>query len=357
MNQRVTKLQALLKRNKMEALLVTYRPNCYYISGFTGTSGVLVITPDDSILVTDFRYLSQVREQAPDFTIVEHLGNQMYAKVAEVCRNLGISTLHFESEHLSFAEYDDLFRALDKRVSLTATTNVIEEIRAIKEEIELTYIKEAIHIAEESFHQLLTELAPGMSEKSIALRLEWLMRERGASGVSFDMIVASGIRSSLPHGVASDKPIAVGELVTFDFGCFYQGYASDITRTIAIGSCSTKQREIYEVVRVANEKTIAALFAGMNARDADAVARDFISQAGFEDCFGHGTGHGIGLDIHEFPRLGTSSKDILTPGMVVTVEPGIYLENQFGVRIEDDILITSEGYEVLTSLPKELIIL
>ncbi|WP_028775607.1 M24 family metallopeptidase [Shimazuella kribbensis] len=356
MNQRLTKLQNEMKKHDIEALLVTNRRNCYYISGFTGSSGVVLVTPDDAFLITDFRYLSQVREQAPDFQVVEHIGNQMFLEVANTCRRLAITALTFETDHLTFSDYEELRTVLDK-IILLPSSNLIEEIRGQKEEKELSYIQEAIQIAEDSFKQLLTELSPGMKEKQIALRLEWLMRERGASGLSFDMIVASGARSALPHGVASNKAIAEGELVTFDFGCYYQGYASDITRTIAIGSCSEKQREIYELVRVANEKTIASLSVGMRASDADAIARNYISQAGYGDCFGHGTGHGIGLDIHEFPRIGKSSEDTLEPGMVVTVEPGIYIKDQFGVRIEDDILITSEGYKVLTSLSKELIIL
>jgi Xaa-Pro aminopeptidase len=355
-NQRLIKLQKKIKNHDIEALLITNRRNCYYISCFTGTSGVVLVTPNDAFLITDFRYLSQVREQAPDFKVIEHIGNQMFSEVGNTCRRLGITELSFETNHMTFAEHEELKQQLDN-IALVPSSDFIEKIRGQKDENELSYIQKAIQIAEDSFKQLLTELSPGMKENQIALRLEWLMRERGASGLSFDMIVASGTRSALPHGVASTKAIAEGEMVTFDFGCYYQGYASDITRTIAIGSCSEKQREIYEVVRVANEKTISGLSVGMRASDADAIARNYISQAGFGDCFGHGTGHGIGLDIHEFPRLGISSEDTLEPGMIVTVEPGIYIKDQFGVRIEDDVLITSEGYKVLTSLSKELIIL
>lgn len=356
MNQRVVHLQNVMNQQGVEALLLTNRRNCYYISGFTGTSGVVLLTKNDAYLITDFRYLSQVKEQSPDFTVMEHIGNQMYAKVAETCKRLGILTLHFEPEHLSYAEYQELSMAVDQ-ITLQPIGNVMEQIRGQKDEKELSFIQKAIYIAEDAFRQLLAELTPGLTEQQVALRLEWLMRERGASGVSFDMIVASGVRSALPHGVASDKRIEIGELVTFDFGCYFQGYVSDITRTIAIGSCSDEQREIYEIVRAANEKAITEIGPGMRASDADAIARDFIDQAGYADWFGHGTGHGIGLDIHEYPRLGKSSDDVLLPGMVVTVEPGIYLKDQFGVRIEDDIYITPEGNKVLTSLPKELIIL
>lgn len=356
MNRRVVQLQKTMKAQGVEALLLTNRRNCYYISGFTGTSGVVLLTNDDAFVLTDFRYLSQVKEQSPDFTVIEHLGNELYSKVAETCKRLGISSLHFESEHLSYAEYEELNMYLDP-IPLKPLQNVMEQIRGQKEEQELSYIQNAIHIAGDSFRQLLTELKPGLTEKQVALRLEWLMRERGASGVSFDMIVASGIRSALPHGVASEKVIQTGELVTFDFGCYYQGYVSDITRTIAIGHCTNEQREIYEIVREANEKVIESLVPNMRASDADAIARDFIEQAGYGDLFGHGTGHGIGLDIHEFPRIGKTSDDILLSGMVVTVEPGIYVKDHFGVRIEDDVLITSDGNKVLTTLPKELIIL
>jgi Xaa-Pro aminopeptidase len=356
MNQRVVQLQKRMDQLGMEALLLTNRRNCFYISGFTGTSGVVLLTPNDAFFITDFRYLSQVKEQAPDFTVVEHIGSQMYDKIAETCIRLGITTLHFEPEHLSYAEYEELNLAVDE-IALQPAESVMEQIRGIKDEKELSWIQKAIHIAEDAFQQLLTELKPGQTEQQAALRLEWLMRERGASGVSFDMIVASGARSALPHGVASDKKIERGELVTFDFGCYYQGYVSDITRTIAIGSCSDEQLEIYEIVRAANVKALKEIKPGMQASDADGIARNFIDEAGYGEWFGHGTGHGIGLDIHEYPRLGKSSDDILLPGMVVTVEPGIYLRDQFGVRIEDDILITQDGNKVLTSLPKELIIL
>jgi Xaa-Pro aminopeptidase len=356
MNQRVTRLQQVLGTLDIEALLVTSRHNCHYISQFTGTSGALLITQQDAILLTDFRYLSQVAEQAPDFTLVEHLGSQLYQKVAEVCQQLGIHSLHFEAEALPFSEYDEL-RSLLQNILLHPTIKLIEELRANKEESELYLIKEAIHIAEVAFQQLLTELSPGITERRAALRLEWLMREGGASGLAFDMIVASGARSALPHGVATDKVLERGDLVTFDFGCFYQGYASDITRTIALGSCTTEEREIYEIVRLANERTIAGIRAGMLAKDIDAIAREFISQAGYGEQFGHGTGHGFGLEIHEYPRLGKLSDEKVTERMAVTIEPGIYLANRFGVRIEDDVFMKQDGCEVLTSLSKELIIL
>jgi Xaa-Pro aminopeptidase len=297
-----------------------------------------------------------VKEQCPGFAVVEHTSNQMYAEVAAVCKRLNVRELHFESDHLLFSEYQALHTELGA-ITLAPSVGLVEQIRAQKTADEIETIEQAIKIAETAYTQLLEEMKPGMTEKQLALRLEWLMRERGASGVSFDMIVASGARSALPHGVASDKAIATGELVTFDFGCYYQGYVSDITRTIAIGSCSEEQRTVYELVRVANEKTIAGLSAGMTAQAADAIARDFLTEAGYGEQFGHGTGHGIGLDIHEFPRLGVTSEDVLTEGMIVTVEPGIYLEGRFGVRIEDDVLLTADGYRVLTSLPKELIIL
>lgn len=353
---RVTNLQQLMHQRDIEALLITNRHNCQYISQFTGTSGVLLITSQDAIIVTDFRYLSQVKVQAPEFRLVEHIGDRIYEKVAEVCYELGISSLFFEAEALPFAEYSVLHSQLGS-ISLEPTSHLVEDLRAIKEASELHLIKEAIAIAEASFQQLLTEIAPGMTEHQAALRLEWLMRERGASGTSFDMIVASGSRSSLPHGVASDKVMEKGDMVTFDFGCFYKGYASDITRTIALGSCTSEQKEIYEIVRLANERTIKGVRANMKARDIDAIARDYIEQSGYGEQFGHGTGHGFGLEIHEVPRLGITSEDTVTEGMMITVEPGIYLEHKFGVRIEDDVLVTKDGCEVLTSLSKHLLIL
>jgi Xaa-Pro aminopeptidase len=356
MNQRVIQLQKQLDQLGLSALLITNRTNIRYISGFTGTSGVILLTGQDAFFITDFRYLTQVREQCPGFTILEQTSSKMYGVIADVCKRLNIRELSFESEHLLFAQYQELHTVLGD-ITLTPTVGLVEKLRSQKTEDEIATIEQAIHIAESAFIQLLDEIQLGMTEKQLALRLEWLMRERGASGVSFDMIVASGARSALPHGVASDKAIATGELVTFDFGCYYQGYVSDITRTIAIGSCSEEERTIYELVRQANEKAIAGISVGMTAQEVDAIARNFLTEAGYGEQFGHGTGHGIGLDIHEFPRLGVASEDVLTEGMIVTVEPGIYLEGRFGVRIEDDVLLTADGYRVLTSLPKGLIIL
>jgi len=241
--------------------------------------------------------------------------------------------------------------------SLNPEESLVEELRIIKDESEIEKIKKAVEIADQGFQFLIDFIEPGKSEKEVALELEFFMKRQGGEANAFDFIVASGKRGALPHGVASEKKIELGDLVTIDFGTVYQGYHSDITRTLAVGEPTAKLRDIYELVLTAQEKVIAEIKAGMDCFDADKIARDFIAEAGYKDNFGHGLGHGVGLEIHEAPRLSYTSEAVLKAGMVVTDEPGIYVSGLGGVRIEDDLLITESGCEVLNSAPKELIIL
>ena len=234
------------------------------------------------------------------------------------------------------------------------TSRVVESLRAVKDEGERDAIRKAAAIADRAFERILEELRPGRTEREIALRLEFMMREMGADGASFDIIVASGPRSALPHGVASDRVLEKGDLVTLDFGASYRGYCSDITRTVVLGEPNDAQRRIYETVREAQQAAVDAIRPGMTGKEADRVARDRIKASGYEKYFGHGTGHGLGMEVHEAPRLSPRGEEILEPGMVVTVEPGIYLPEFGGVRIEDDVIVTEDGREVLTQSPKHL---
>jgi Xaa-Pro aminopeptidase len=355
MQQRIRRLRDKMAEAGIGAFLVSHPINRRYVSGFTGSSGVMLVTPDEAVLITDFRYVTQAKEQAPHLSLVEHRGS-IFGTVGEVCRKMGVKRLAFEEEHLTFAQYKFLTEALDG-IPATPVNGLVEELRMVKDEEELAIIRKAASIADRAFAAIVRELRPGITERQVSLRLEMLMREMGASSSSFEIIVASGKRSALPHGTASDKMLEKGDLVTLDFGAYYKGYASDLTRTVVLGTPSGKQKEIYDIVLEAGNRAIQAIRPGITGKETDAVARNYIAQHGYGDFFGHSTGHGLGMEVHEAPALSVRGDKKLAPGMVVTVEPGIYLTDFGGVRIEDDVLVTPTGHEVLTHSPKELIII
>jgi len=353
--KRVQRLRRLMGERQVEALFLSHPVSRRYLTGFTGSAGWVVVTESDQVLISDFRYRSQVREQAPDFRFIEHKGKPFH-DVKEVLNAAGVGSVAFEETHLTFAEYRKLKTALHP-IELEPMAGMVEKLREVKEKEELEVIRDAAQIADKAFAEIVKELRPGVKERDIALRLEVLMREQGAVSSSFDTIVASGPRSAMPHGVASDRVMEKGDLVTLDFGALYQGYCSDITRTVMLGQPSDRQREIYEIVLEAQKRTVAAIKRGITGKEADRVARDYISQHGYGDAFGHSTGHGLGMEVHERPNLSLRGETPLEPGMVVTVEPGIYLPEVGGVRIEDDVVVTDQGHEVLTKSPKELMII
>lgn len=348
---RLKRLREVMKEKEIEALLITNPLNRRYLSGFTGTAGYLLISDKIAYLLTDGRYIEQAKKQATQFEVISRPENVLKT-VADLLQQESISTLAFESEHLTVAEHQQL-QQIVAPVKTKSVRQLVEQLRIIKDEQEIDCIKRAIRVVDEVFVEILSEIAPGMTEHQVATRMEYLMREKGASGSSFDTIVASGIRSALPHGVASEKILEDGDLVTLDFGCYVDGYTSDLTRTFVLGTPHNKQREIYDIVLESQQKTIASLRPGMTGSEADQIARQVIEEAGYGEAFAHGLGHGIGLDIHEEPSLRRSSEQVLQPGMVVTVEPGIYLPGFGGVRIEDDVLITKSGATVLTTATKE----
>jgi Xaa-Pro aminopeptidase len=355
MKERLVRLREKISEKGLEALLISHPVNRRYITGFTGTAGMALVTERDAVLVTDFRYVNQVRQQAPHFDVYRHDGD-IFQAVADLCRQRGFKSLAFEQDHLTYGEVVKLRKSMGNQETVPVS-QVVEPLRAVKDKEEQDVIREAAAIADRAFERILEELRPGRTEREIALSLEIMLREMGADSSSFDMIVASGPRSAFPHGVASDRVMEKGDLVTLDFGAYYRGYCSDITRTVALGSPNDKQREIYEVVREAQQAAVDAIRPGLAGREVDRVARDRIKAHGYAEYFGHGTGHGLGLELHEAPRLSPRGEDILEPGMVVTVEPGIYLPDFGGVRIEDDVIVTENGCEVLTKSPKHLIII
>jgi Xaa-Pro aminopeptidase len=352
--EKLEKLRALFDEHDIDGLLVTNPYNRRYITGFTGTAGVALISRDKAVFITDFRYVEQASKQVQGFEIVQHTG-PIVEEAANQAARLGIQKLGFEQEDVSYATFKAYESAV--KAELVPTSYVIEKLRLIKSESEIKILKEAAEIADAAFEHILTFIRPGVKEIDVANELEFFMRKQGATSSSFDIIVASGHRSALPHGVATEKVIEKGELVTLDFGAYYKGYCSDITRTIAVGAISDELKTIYDIVLQAQLRGMNGIKPGMTGKEADALTRDYISEKGYGEYFGHSTGHGIGLEIHEGPALSVRSDVVLAPGMVVTVEPGIYIPGLGGVRIEDDTVVTENGNESLTHSPKELIIL
>ncbi len=355
MEKRVNRLRELLNEHQVDGILITSESNRRYITGFTGSAGYVLVTKKEAIFITDFRYIDQAKKQAPIFEIVKQQGS-IVEVVREQLSKAGVHKLGFEQDFVTFSQFKN-FEKTFTDVTLVPLSQVIEKLRLIKDEEEITLVKKATDIADQAFNYILNVLKPGKKEVEIALELECKMRELGAQGASFDTIVASGYRSALPHGVASEKIIELGDLVTIDFGAIYKGYVSDMTRTVMVGKPNDKQKEIYNIVLEAQLKGVENVKAGMSGIEADALTRDIISSYGYGDNFGHSTGHGIGLDVHEGPGLSPKSEVILKTGMIVTVEPGIYITDFGGVRIEDDVLITESGNEILTKTKKNLIII
>ncbi|MCM3698307.1 Xaa-Pro peptidase family protein [Paenibacillus macerans] len=352
---RVALLREAMKLQNIEAVLITGEVNRRYLTGFTGSSGYVLVTLDKAWLLTDFRYLTQAAEQAPGFEIVDH-GASVTGTIKSLLDQENLERLGFEEEHVVFSVYRTYEREL-KPIALVPVSGLIEELRLFKDSGELALMKEAAELADRTFLHMLDVLKPGVSEWDAALELETFMRKHGAEGTSFDTIIASGERSALPHGRASERIMQTGELVTLDFGAFMKGYCSDITRTVALGKPADKLREIYDIVLEAQLHTLEQLRPGMTGREADALARDIIASYGYGEYFGHSTGHGLGMEVHENPRVSKASDTVLKPGMVVTVEPGIYLPGLGGVRIEDDVVITETGVRRLTESTKDYIAL
>jgi len=354
-NNRVSKLRKVLQSRGLDALLITSGINRRYLSGFTGSSGFVLVTGDDCYLLTDFRYMTQAAEQADGLTVVEH-GPKFIDTVRELLPSGGNVRIGFEQDHVTFSAYTAYAEAL-KPAELVPVSKAVEDLRMIKDAEELAVMGRAADLADDTFRHILNVLKPGMTERDVDLEMEFYMRTHGATCSSFDTIVASGERSAMPHGVASSRVIQGNEFVTFDFGALLDGYCSDLTRTVALGTPNPKLKEIYDIVLEAQLHALAHIKPGMTGRECDALARDIITRYGYGDQFGHSTGHGLGMEVHEWPRLSKLSDDILQPGMVVTVEPGIYLPGIGGVRIEDDVVITESGISLLTHSSKDYTVL
>lgn len=351
---KIENLRNRFQAQNIDGLLITSDYNRRYMTGFTGSAGVAIISQDKAVFITDFRYTEQAAKQIEGFEIIQHKAS-IIEEIANQVERLGIKKLGFEEEHVAFSTYR-LYKGAIK-ADLIPVSGEIEKLRLIKTDSEIKILKEAAEIADQAFQHILTYIRPGKTELEVSNELEFFMRKQGATSSSFDIIVASGFRSALPHGVASDKVIESGDFVTLDFGAYYKGYVSDITRTVAVGNPSDELKNIYNIVLEAQLRGMAGITAGITGKEADALTRDYITEKGYGEYFGHSTGHGIGLEVHEGPGLSIKSDVILEPGMVVTVEPGIYIAGLGGVRIEDDTVVTENGNESLTHSSKELIIL
>ena len=347
---RADKLREGLSEN--EAALISSYPNIFYYSGFTSEDAFLLISQDRQILVTDSRYTIQAREQSPDFEVVD-----LQRGFKDIFKMINTSYIGYEEDRMSVREYRRLRGKTGDRQELVEMSKVINKPRRIKDEAEIGLIAQAEAIGDAAFSYILERIEPGRSEKEIALELEFFMRRQGASGLSFETIAASGARSAMPHGAASDKPVESGDFLTLDFGCVYKGYCSDMTRTVAVGSVTDEMREVYDTVLRAQTAAIDAIAVGKKCSDIDGAARKIITDAGYGKNFGHGLGHSVGIEIHELPAFSPKSNDKVHSGNVITVEPGIYLDGKFGVRIEDLVAIGDDGVRNLTHSPKELIIL
>ncbi|WP_093335547.1 M24 family metallopeptidase [Salibacterium halotolerans] len=351
---RIDNVREKLRGLKGDAVIIDSPANRRYISGFTGTAGAALITLQNAYFITDFRYVEQAEAQCTGFEVVRHTSS-VYEKAGELLKQEQAAVLVFEKDHVSYSGFESLQR--NTKVELTPVSGLLEEIRLIKTEDELDVLQKAVDIADRAFEHIASYIKPGVKEIDVSNELEFFMRREGAVSSSFDIIAASGVRSALPHGVASEKEIQSGELLTLDFGAYFKGYCSDITRTVAVGEPSSRLREIYQVVHEAQLKALEEIKPGMTGVEADAAARDHIVKHGFGEYFGHGLGHGLGMEVHEGPRLSPKSNQVIEPGMVVTVEPGVYVPEVGGTRIEDDIVITEDGNKTLSKSPKELMIL
>lgn len=346
--------------NAPDALLLTDTGNLGYVSGFTGSTAQALITPDEALFITDSRYTLRAMAECKGFQIVETpSGSGGYGEALQnvLKERPGLRRLGFEAGHVTVAQWE-AFQKLAPDIAWVGTTDVVGTLRLVKDDGEVEKIRRAIAVAEAAFESVKPLLQPSTREQDFAIELEFAMRRGGAEGVAFDTIVASGALGAHPHHHAGPRPLAAGDFVTIDWGATVDGYNSDITRTVAIGRVSEKQREVYAVVLEAQRRAIAAVRPGKTGKEIDAVARDFIAEKGYGDAFGHGLGHSLGRSVHDgqgfSPRADTL---ILQPGMVLTVEPGIYLENWGGVRVEEDILVTENGCEILTHLSNALEVL
>ncbi|NUN70198.1 MAG: aminopeptidase P family protein [Bacteroidetes bacterium] len=354
-SRRLTALRSALKPKRCDAFITSHAASLRYLCGYTGSNGLLIVSPSSSLFLTDFRYreMMQTEVAAGRKRIAKGSLIQFAVKTGAVD---GLRRIAFEKDHLTVASFETVRACIGpKRVILTS--GIVESLRAVKDNTELQSLTAAFDISDKVFRHVLGIVRPGMTELELSAEISYKHKQLGAENDSFDVIVASGIRGALPHGTATDKKLAPREFITLDFGCLYRGYHSDMTRTICLGRPTPEMKNVYAIVKDAQQRGCDRVRSGVKAKTVDAAARRTIAAKGYGKFFGHSLGHGVGLDIHELPRIAPKSSDILRNGNVVTIEPGIYLPGRFGIRIEDTVIVRDHGCEVLTASPKELIII
>ncbi len=352
MINRINTLRERLKKLGLDGFLISDLVNIRYLAGFSGSNGLLFVTPDDAIFFTDFRYQQQVKTEVTNCKIIIASRN-LFDDFIALDVLAAVTKLGFESSNLTVESHAKLKDAL-KTIGLVPCDDIVLEIRAIKEPGELSKIKVAVGITDRVFKRILKLIKPGIKEKDIALEVDYQLKQVG-DGISFPTIVVSGPRSALPHGQPTKRRLKPGDFITFDMGATYAGYASDFTRTVILGKAKPKQKEVYARVLEAQLRAINGIKTGIRAADADSLARTYIKDAGYGEYFGHGLGHGLGLNVHELPVVSQKSEAILLSNNVVTIEPGIYLPDWGGVRIEDVVVVKKNGCTILTTATKKLI--
>jgi len=346
-NPRLKKILFKFPVEKIDGLLVTNTANVSYLTEFDTADSWILISPKRSFYITDFRYVEQVKRDLKGISLQQFKGN-IFKTVFQLCRSLRVKRLGFDGQSLNFAEYQKLKHILGARVELKQTQSLVESLRQIKEPKELQKIKQAIAITSQAFDFLKKAIIPGRREEDIAIALEWFIRRKGAK-LAFPPIIASGINSVFPHAKISGKKLRENELITVDIGVDFEGYKSDLTRVFFLGKIPLFCRKIYQIIREAQTRAMSAIYPGQTVNKIDGLARNYIKQKGLGKFFGHSLGHGVGLEVHERPKISSREKTPIEAGMVFTIEPGIYLPGKFGVRVEDMVLVKENGCEVLSA--------
>ncbi len=352
---RINKVLEVMAKMRVDSVIIKDVTTIRYLTGFTGDSSLLYLDRQQGVLITDGRYTEQAKNEIKFFKVLEYTpkdANSIWQAAAKLAHDAQANVVGFDGEYYSYNDYVALRDLLDE----TPLESIdLSDIRMIKDKKELDLLLKAASIADEAFIKLLDDIEPGRTERGLAGRLEFYMKMLGSEKPSFDTIVASGTRSALPHGMASDKVLAEGDFVTFDFGAVYKGYHSDMTRTIVVGESDSWQQDVYDIVLQAQLKGLRAAKAGMTGRELDTIVRDYITECGYGEYYVHGTGHGVGLEIHEMPNINKRGTTVLQTGMIFTIEPGIYIPGKGGVRIEDTVVLTEEGARALNGVKKQLI--
>lgn len=355
-NERLLSRQSALKEaiagRRADGLIVSNIKNIRYISGFSGSFAMLVVTQKKSIFLTDFRYVEQAEKETKGFDEIVLMKKDAFLSLSEAVKKLKIRKVGFESKSVFYEDYKEISKKLPG-VAMIPTRDAVENLRKIKDEDEIKLMAESARVADSAFPLVLKKIKPGMTELDLSAELEYRMKKAGSEKNGFEIIVASGKRSSLPHGVASKKKIERGDVITFDFGAVHEGYCSDTTRTVFLGEPSGFCRKIYSIVKTSQESALSKVREGIRWEEVDRGARSIIERKGYGKDFGHGIGHSVGLEVHD-PKI--DKKDVLKKNMVVTIEPGIYLKDKFGVRIEDMVVVEKDECRILTGITKDIVV-